>query len=108
MTDIDNLSDFRGLEPFFRIIEEGLSGLADGDHFFDLHADDERLSELLKFTIDAPLVFRAFQKFDRAKSRRSNEFHQHIRDAIANGDAARASRLMIEHIDQGRDALLLE
>jgi ketosteroid isomerase-like protein len=29
----------RALDPFFRIIEEGLRGLADGDHFFDLLAD---------------------------------------------------------------------
>ena len=40
MTAIENLSDFEGLEPFFRIIEEGLNGLVDGEHFFDLHADD--------------------------------------------------------------------
>lgn len=25
---------------FFRIIEQGLQGLADGDHFFELLADD--------------------------------------------------------------------
>ena len=40
MTAIENLDDFKGLEPFFRIIERGLSGLVDGEHFFDLHADD--------------------------------------------------------------------
>jgi hypothetical protein len=28
------------LDPFFRIIEQGLQGLADGDHFFELLADD--------------------------------------------------------------------
>ena len=28
------------MDPFFRIIEQGLQGLADGDHFFDLLADD--------------------------------------------------------------------
>ena len=33
-------SDFAALDPFFRIIQEGLSGLVDGDHFFDLLADD--------------------------------------------------------------------
>ena len=37
---IDNIDDFRALDPFFRIIEEGLRGYADGDHFFDLLADD--------------------------------------------------------------------
>jgi ketosteroid isomerase-like protein len=28
------------LEAFFRIIEQGLQGLADGEHFFELLADD--------------------------------------------------------------------
>jgi uncharacterized protein len=37
---VDNIEDFRALEPFFRVIEEGLAGLVDGDHFFDLLADD--------------------------------------------------------------------
>ena len=40
MTAIGNLDDFAALDPFFRIIEEGLNGLADGDHFFDLLVDD--------------------------------------------------------------------
>ncbi len=40
MTAIANLSDFKGLDPFFRIVEQGLSGLVDGEHFFDLHAED--------------------------------------------------------------------
>src|SRR6202142_374198 len=40
LTAIENLGDFKGLEPFFRIIEQGLDGLVDGEHFFDLHADD--------------------------------------------------------------------
>ena len=37
---IRDIEDFRALDPFFRIIEQGLQGLADGDHFFDLLADD--------------------------------------------------------------------
>ena len=37
---IDNSDDFRALDPFFRIIEQGLAGHADGEHFFDLLADD--------------------------------------------------------------------
>jgi len=40
MTDVASLDDFKALDPFFRIIEEGLKGIADGDHFFDLLADD--------------------------------------------------------------------
>ncbi len=37
---VDNIEDFQALEPFFRVIEEGLAGLVDGGHFFDLLADD--------------------------------------------------------------------
>jgi ketosteroid isomerase-like protein len=37
---IDHFEDFDALTPFFRIIEEGLDGIADGEHFFDLLADD--------------------------------------------------------------------
>jgi uncharacterized protein len=40
MTPINDLDDFAALDPFFRIVEEGLGGLADGDHFFDLLAED--------------------------------------------------------------------
>jgi uncharacterized protein len=40
MSSIGNLDDFRALQPFFRIIEEALVGLADGDRFFDLLADN--------------------------------------------------------------------
>jgi len=36
----DNMEDFRALDPFFRVIEEGLAGLVDGGHFFELLADD--------------------------------------------------------------------
>lgn len=37
---IKGLEDFAALDPFFRIIEQGLAGIADGDHFFDLLAED--------------------------------------------------------------------
>jgi hypothetical protein len=40
MTAVGSLADFLALEPFFRIIEEGVAGLADGEHFFDLLAGD--------------------------------------------------------------------
>jgi ketosteroid isomerase-like protein len=40
MTTVGNLDDFQALDPFFRIIEEGLRDLTDGEHFFDLLAED--------------------------------------------------------------------
>jgi hypothetical protein len=40
MMAVSNLDDFQALGPFFRIIEEGVAGLVDGEHFFDLLAEE--------------------------------------------------------------------
>src|ERR1700761_1381984 len=40
MSTIENLDDFTALDPFFRIVEQGVAGLVDGAHFFDLLAED--------------------------------------------------------------------
>jgi uncharacterized protein len=39
-TPIANLEDFTALDPFFRVIEQGLQGLVEPGHFFDLMAED--------------------------------------------------------------------
>src|SRR5271169_3180225 len=41
---------FQALDPFFEIIQEGLTGLVDGGHFFDTIADDA----LFEFLYDFP------------------------------------------------------
>jgi uncharacterized protein len=38
--DVDNIEDFRALEPFFQVIETGLAELVDCGHFFDFLAED--------------------------------------------------------------------
>jgi ketosteroid isomerase-like protein len=40
MMAVSNLDDFQALDPFFRIVERGVAGLVDGEHFFDLLAED--------------------------------------------------------------------
>ena len=37
---IRGIEEFRALDPFFRIVAEGLHGLVEGDHFFNHLADD--------------------------------------------------------------------
>ena len=39
MTD-SKYAAFKALDPFFNIVQQGLAGLVDGDHFFDAIADD--------------------------------------------------------------------
>ena len=42
---VDRIEDFQALEPFFRVIEDGLAGLVDGGHFFDLHPERAALAD---------------------------------------------------------------
>jgi ketosteroid isomerase-like protein len=44
------ITDFAALDPFFRIIRQGLTGLVDGDHFFDLLAENV----LFEYVISVP------------------------------------------------------
>lgn len=39
-TPAGEAGDYAALDPFFRLIEQGLAGVADGGQFFDLLADD--------------------------------------------------------------------
>ncbi|MCU1491453.1 MAG: hypothetical protein JWM85_2858 [Acidimicrobiaceae bacterium] len=39
-TTIPDLDDFKALDPFLRINEKGLDGIADGQHFYDLLAEE--------------------------------------------------------------------
>lgn len=68
-------------------------------------AGHERLTQLRIRTVDLPLVFEAFRRFQRPELERSNTFHRLIHDAIVSREPARAGRLMAEHIMQGRDVL---
>ena len=40
---------FQALDPFFEIIQQGLTGLVDGEHFFDTVADDAVFEFLYNF-----------------------------------------------------------
>lgn len=65
-----------------------------------------RLDAILARTVDHPLVFEAFRRFDPDELARSATFHRLVRDAIAAGDTRRAGLLLEEHVMQGRDVLL--
>jgi ketosteroid isomerase-like protein len=40
---------YQALDPFFKIIQEGLTGLVDGEHFFDTFAENARFESLYHF-----------------------------------------------------------
>jgi uncharacterized protein len=47
---VGGTSDFAALDPFFQIIQRGLEGLVDGEHFFDLLAEDA----VFEFVVSVP------------------------------------------------------
>ncbi|MDH6579785.1 nuclear transport factor 2 family protein [Kitasatospora sp. MAP5-34] len=47
---VGDLTGFAALDPFFRIVREGLAGLVDGGHFFDLLAEDV----VVEYVVSAP------------------------------------------------------
>ena len=47
---ITDPESFSALDPFFRIIEQGLDGLVDGQHFFELLAEDV----VVEFVVSVP------------------------------------------------------
>jgi ketosteroid isomerase-like protein len=50
MSTIEHLEDFHALDAFFEIIKQGVAGLVDGDHFFDLLTADV----VFEFVITVP------------------------------------------------------
>ena len=74
---------------------------------------DERVFETLHALTETSVVAwvrsllaRGHGTFDPVELARSDLFHRLILDAVTKGDGARASRLMAEHIAQGRDAVM--
>jgi len=67
-----------------------------------------RLGQLVTRAVHVPMIYRSFERYHLDEFERSNTFHQLIRDAIVRGEADRASRLMTEHILQGRDVLFTD
>jgi hypothetical protein len=45
MSSRGKYAGYQALDPFFRIILEGLSGLVDGEHFFDTFAEDAHFEQ---------------------------------------------------------------
>ena len=66
------------------------------------------LASALNATTDNPLVVRTYHRLNEVELQRSVTFHDLIIDAIVAAQAARAERLMIEHVLQARDSVIRE
>lgn len=95
-TDAVDVLDIRRLNAANEAFHSGLVTAAGHD----------RLANMLRRTVDIPLVFEALRQFAHEELQRSNLFHFMILDCVRQGEGSRASSLMQEHIYQGRDVLL--
>lgn len=99
---VDAVGAGRGIEAV-RALDDTNARFHGALHRASRHA---RIRQLVAGAVDAPLVFRALQRFEPDELARSALFHRLIADAVVAGEGGRAGRLMTEHVLQGRDALL--
>ena len=69
-------------------------------------ADSERLTRMVRTTIDLPLVYRSYIWYSREQTQISLHYHQQIVHALDVRDPNRAELLMKEHVFEARDILI--
>jgi ketosteroid isomerase-like protein len=86
---------FQALNPFFAIIQEGLAGLVDGEHFFDTIAEDA----LFEFLYDFPGWSRTI---------RGRADLMDLYSGYGNNIELRSSGGLVVHRSQDRRVVILE
>ena len=69
-------------------------------------ARNARLEQLIRRTVQVPLVFKAFYWYTPHEHIISNHYHRQISGALEAGDAERAEIVMREHVYEGRDFVM--
>ncbi len=81
MTKIE-YANFKALDPFFKIIQKGLKGLVDGEHFFDTIAEDATFEFLYRFP-GLPPTIRGRAKYMAQFSGYGDNIKLHSADGLA-------------------------
>ncbi len=69
-------------------------------------ADHERLAQMTRGLIQHPMVYRTYFVYPPEERAISDYYHRQITAVLTEGDAARAERLIVEHVLEGLDYLL--
>ena len=102
MTTITDLDDFKALDPFFRIIEKGLDGIADGGHFFDLLAEEV----IFEYIITTPGYPRRVEGRPRPHGRRRRRVRQFLLPGRGIDSGADAIAELAQLVELGRGELI--
>jgi DNA-binding GntR family transcriptional regulator len=69
-------------------------------------AGSKRLAQMVRKTIELPLVYKSYIWYSPDQQRISAHYHRQIARALAGRDGERAEMIMKEHIFEGRDVLV--
>ena len=69
-------------------------------------AGSDRLGQMVKKTIELPLVYKSYIWYSPDQQRISAHYHRQIARALAAGDGERAELVMKEHVFEARDLLV--
>jgi uncharacterized protein len=86
---------FQALDPFFAIIQEGLTGLVDGEHFFDAFAEDA--------TFESRYDFPGWPRTIRGRASVVNQF-----SGYGDNIKLHSSGGLVVHRSQDRRVVILE
>src|ERR1700691_3643472 len=94
---------FNALNPFFEIVLRGLSGLVDGEHYFDTFADDAIFESRYHFP-GWPLIIRGRANLIAALAGYGKSIHLHSGDALVVHPVAQPS--VVQGGQDGRVVIL--
>ena len=92
---------FKALDPFFKVVLEGLNGLVDGEHYFDTFADDAVYESRYNFP-GWPQTIRGPAKLMAALSGYGNSIELHRGDALVVHPAKDARVVILEYEVHGK------
>jgi ketosteroid isomerase-like protein len=97
----DDYAAFKALVPFFKVVMEGLSGLVDGEHYFDTFADDAVYESRYNFP-GWPQMIRGRSNLMAAFSEYGKSIRLHRGDSLVVHPARDARVVILEYEVHGK------
>ena len=92
---------FEALDPYFAVVQQGLGDFVDGDHYFDLFADDAVFESRYHFP-GWPLIIRGRANLITALSGYGNSIRVHAADGLVVHPSRDGRTVVIEYEVHGK------
>jgi ketosteroid isomerase-like protein len=87
---------YEALEPYFKLVMRGLEGLVDGEHYFDVFAEDAIFESLYRFP-GWPTIIRGRADLMASLAGYGNSIKVHAADALVVHRSAETGVVVIEY-----------